>query len=78
MSFDKAIRYRKERRQYYDSRKYDPWCRNHGKCHYCRGNRVHSDLVRRVSADEAISEYFLEESESVRAAFMDTATQGDA
>ena len=38
MSFNKAIKYKKEHRKpYYDSRRYDATCRNHGTCPACQG-----------------------------------------
>ena len=42
MSLDKAIEHGKERRkQWHDSRRFDPGCRNHGTCDWCAGNRKH-------------------------------------
>lgn len=41
MSLDKAINSGKEHRKpYRDSKKFDPSCRNHGGCEYCKGNRL--------------------------------------
>jgi 5-methylcytosine-specific restriction endonuclease McrA len=43
MSLTKAIRYQKEyRSEYYDSRRFDHTCRNHGSCSYCEHNRLYS------------------------------------
>ena len=43
MSLDKAIQHHKEHRKpYYDSRRWDHTCRNHGSCGYCLGNRTFS------------------------------------
>lgn len=40
MSLNKAIAHGKEhRKQYTDSRRYDPYCRNHGRCKWCENNR---------------------------------------
>lgn len=40
VSLDKAIEHKKEkRRQYRDSRRFAPGCRNHGTCDWCVGNR---------------------------------------
>jgi len=41
MPLDKAIEHGKEhRRKYYDSRRFDCSCRNHGSCSYCLSNRT--------------------------------------
>lgn len=42
MSLDKAIKHGKEKRKpYRGSKQFDPACRNHGSCTYCRENRQH-------------------------------------
>lgn len=42
MSLDKAILYRKEKRQVYrGSKRFDCQCRNHGTCSYCLNNRMY-------------------------------------
>ena len=42
MGLEKAIQHGKEhRRLYYGSKAVDSWCRNHGKCDFCRLNRLH-------------------------------------
>jgi len=51
MSFDKRYQNRKDhRRPYYDSRRFDYTCRNHGSCPYCTGGRLFAS-VRRQPAD---------------------------
>ena len=41
MSLEKAIKHGKEhRKEYYDSRRWDCSCRNHGSCSYCLSNRT--------------------------------------
>ena len=43
MSLEKAIEHGKERRKKYrGAKRVDPYCRNHGLCSYCRGNRLYS------------------------------------
>jgi len=50
MSLDRAIQSGKEhRRQYWDSRRIDPSCRNHRGCGFCEGNRRVQQL--RLSAE---------------------------
>jgi len=40
MGFDKNYENRKDwRKQYQDSRRFDPSCRNHGSCGHCGPNR---------------------------------------
>lgn len=40
MSLDKAIEHHKEhRKEYRGSKSFDPTCRNHGSCDWCRENR---------------------------------------
>lgn len=43
MSLNKAIESGKEhRKRYRGAKAIDPYCRNHGLCSYCRGNRLYS------------------------------------
>lgn len=49
MSMDKGIEHGKEHRKPYRGAKaVDPWCRNHGRCDYCRRNREHRNLRRKL------------------------------
>jgi hypothetical protein len=58
MSLDKAIRFKKENREEYRKAKaFDTSCRNHGGCEYCTGNRLRSNRLRRIIADEQVDEY---------------------
>lgn len=42
MSLDKAIAHGKEKRKQYRKTKiFDPSCRNHGSCKWCKENRKH-------------------------------------
>jgi hypothetical protein len=51
MALDKAIKYGKEkRRPYRKSKAFDPSCRNHKSCPYCRGSRTRD--VNKVIAEE--------------------------
>ena len=57
MAFDKKYPNRKDwRKPYYDSRRHDWSCRNHGSCDYCRGNRLHKSMVRLLSAEQQLKE----------------------
>lgn len=58
MSLDKAIISGKEHRKpYRDTRAVDSWCRNHGRCLICRGNRTYKNNRRIEVAEQQISEY---------------------
>lgn len=53
MALDKGIKFGKEKRKpYYDSRKFDGTCRNHGSCSVCEGNRTIANKRREASAAE--------------------------
>ena len=53
MALDKGIKFGKEKRKpYYDSRKFDGTCRNHGSCPVCESNRTIANKRREVSAAE--------------------------
>lgn len=42
MSLNKAVEYGKEHRKPYRGAKaFDSFCRNHGECAYCTGNRLY-------------------------------------
>lgn len=46
MSLDKAILHGKEKRKPYRGSKYfDRSCRNHGRCKWCRDNRLHKHRI---------------------------------
>jgi len=48
MAFDNVYPNRKDwRKDYYNSRRFDWGCRNHGSCGWCEGNRTHKHLRRR-------------------------------
>jgi len=54
MSMERAIEHGKEhRRRYYDSRRFDWSCKNHGSCPWCWGNRAYQ---RRREDEAAMSE----------------------
>lgn len=58
MSLDKAIQYGKEyRKKYFDSRSFDPHCRNNERCSYCRDNRLYSTNKRKRKANYEIKEW---------------------
>lgn len=58
MSLYKAIKSGKEKRKpYRRSKAFDPSCRNHGACGYCKDNRTHFDKRTRLAAEEEIEEY---------------------
>lgn len=53
MSLDKAIKSGKEHRQQYRGAKaIDPWCKNHGKCVYCRLGRLHKRRIENLSMED--------------------------
>lgn len=54
MSLDKAIKYKKEKRQpYRKSKSFDRTCRNHGSCGWCKSNRLANSLRKlRAVRDE--------------------------
>jgi len=61
MSLEKAIHNGKEKRkQYYDSRRFDWSCKNHGSCAYCRNNRTfkHKKNSIQKNKTEQVNEYF--------------------
>ena len=58
MSLDKAIFYGKEHRKpFYDSRRFDRTCRNHGACGYCRNRRLFKNKRREQVSIEKLNEY---------------------
>jgi hypothetical protein len=61
MSLEKAIYHGKEKRKpYYDSRRFDWSCKNHGSCAYCRCNRTIQSKRQKTNKnlDEQVNEYF--------------------
>lgn len=57
MGMDKAIAHGKEHRApYHKSGKFDSTCRPGGGCPYCKGNRMHGDHKRQLSASDQIRE----------------------
>ena len=52
MGLEKAIRSGKEhRKEYRGSKAFDSWCRNHGKCSWCRRCRQHKKIVEKQRMD---------------------------
>jgi len=57
MSLDKAIESGKERRkQYYGSKRFDPSCRSHGDCGWCKDNKQYKTKKKYLSHREQIKE----------------------
>ena len=57
MSLDKAIAAGKEHRKpYFHAARFDPACRPGGGCGYCRGNRLHRDIVLKDVVFDALNE----------------------
>lgn len=57
MSHNKAIEHGKEhRRQYTKSKAVDKSCRNHGTCPYCRDNRLHNSIAKKLHAEQDMQE----------------------
>lgn len=53
MGLEKAIEHGKEHRKlYHGSKAYDSWCRNHGKCVWCRLGRQHKKKVEEQRAKD--------------------------
>ena len=53
MSLNKSIEHGKEhRKKYRGAKAVDPYCRNHGLCSYCKGNRVYSSTKALDAAKE--------------------------
>lgn len=56
---DKAIKSGKEHRKpYYDTRRFDRSCRNHGSCEYCQANRLFQITKEKEKANHKLNEYF--------------------
>lgn len=58
MSLDKSITHGKEHRKPYRGTKFifSP-CRNHGKCRWCRENRMHGNDKRKLRVRQEIEEW---------------------
>lgn len=57
MSFDKYYPNRKDwRKPYRKAKAIDRNCRNHGRCPYCEGSRVHSVKKRELSATDKLND----------------------
>ena len=55
MSMRRRIAAGKEYRQpYRDSRQWDAYCRNHGRCAHCRDNRLYQRIKLELSAREEL------------------------
>jgi hypothetical protein len=56
---DKAIKSGKEHRKpYYDTRRFDRSCRNHGSCEWCQANRLYSITREKEKANAKLKELF--------------------
>jgi hypothetical protein len=59
MSLEKAIHFGKEyRKPYYRASSVSSSCRPHGGCPICLSNRIHSNLVRMMVADETADDIY--------------------
>lgn len=57
MSLNKAIESDWEHRKpYRGAKRIDPYCRNHGRCSYCRGNRLYSSKKALEAAKEKMKD----------------------
>lgn len=72
MGLDKGIFYGKEHRKpYYDSRRFDMSCRNHGnhghgpgnECPWCKANRLHNTKVKEEQSADALAHAFDEDTD---------------
>jgi len=60
MSLDKSILHGKENRKPYygrTSKTFDWTCRNHGRCSWCRNNRLFRSTARKEACKEQIKDY---------------------
>jgi hypothetical protein len=60
MSFDREYKRRKDWRKAYlgtTSKNADRSCRPHGRCSYCRSNRLHSRVKAELSSLERLREF---------------------
>ena len=58
MSLDKAIEHGKEHRKPYRRAKaVDPYCRNHGGCGFCEGNRLYNSKRKIIYMDDLSKDY---------------------
>lgn len=59
MSFDKSIKYGKEKRKPYTGAKaVDRTCRNHGSCDYCKAGRLYQFNRKKEAAVQQEKEYY--------------------
>ena len=57
MSHDKAIEHGKEKRKPYTGAKaVDRYCRNHGDCEFCKGNRLYQRHKVEEAGKQALEE----------------------
>ena len=55
--FDNDYPNRKDqRRKYFNSRRFDKSCRNHGNCDYCSNGRQYRNKKRELTAKEKLEE----------------------
>jgi hypothetical protein len=52
---------KEHREKYQKSKAIDATCRNHGDSAYCKHNRLHSNYIRRLIADEQLKDYMKED-----------------
>lgn len=58
MGLEKAIKYKKEKRQpYRGSKAFDCTCRNHGTCPWCMENRLHNSKLKEERIKLLMKEY---------------------
>lgn len=56
---NKAIAAGKEHRKpYYDTRRFDCNCRNHGSCEWCQANRLYKFIRKEQKMISKLNEYF--------------------
>jgi len=66
MSFDQSINHRKEHRKpYYDSRRWDRTCRNHGSCGWCYSNRLFSSTRSQFRVQDELEDWNIQDPEDV-------------
>jgi hypothetical protein len=57
MGFEKAIEHNKERKPYYDSRRFDRTCRHGGSCSYCENRRLYNSRKWKIRIDDEFENY---------------------
>ena len=52
------------RRPYRGAKAVDLWCRNHGRCSWCEGNRLYSRIKGEMSQKEQVEEFYADKQDT--------------